>query len=386
MSPTLQTIFILGFSAYSLAHKLPAYIRYAAWCIMNCRTATLGGHVEACPEGHFLRNHYNSCKHRVCPLCAYIQVQKWLFKQKARLLACNHYHLIFTMAHELNDLWRYNPVFMTNIVFQCARDTIFELLKDERYLGALPGVIASLHTWSKTLLLHPHIHCLVTGGGLREGKWVPLKRDYLFPFAVARDLFRGKVLGALLRAYQNGKLVLPPKISPRDFRKLINKLWHKKWNVKVCEKYAHGKGVLTYLARYLRGGPIANSRIAKVENGQVTFNIGREKKELMTLPISEFIDRFIQHIPKPSAIYVRSYGLYASGNKKDLAKCQEVVGVCGQEEPLPNSWQDILESYVAGTGNNQERPWECPICGKRLVVKETIPATRSRRKVKQLIT
>ena len=163
---TLQTIFQDAFPAYEQTHPLPAHVRRAARAIMQCRTAALGGHVQACPDGHMARIWYNSCRHRACPQCAYLQTERWLALQQARLLACDHYHVIFTLPHELNPLWLANVPVMTTLLFQAVRDTLGTLLADPKYLGAQPGIIAALHTWSQTLVLHPHVHCLVTGGGL----------------------------------------------------------------------------------------------------------------------------------------------------------------------------------------------------------------------------
>ena len=192
VAATIQSIFESGYDGYEKRHRLPEFTRKAAHCIEVCRTAVLGGHKQSCPDGHFHRIWYNSCKHRICPQCAYLRVERWLVKQKARILKTDHFHVVFTIPDELRFLWQIwkNIPLMTSILFSCSRDTLMELLGDEKYLGARPGIISSLHTWSKTLLLHLHVHCLVTGGGLSElGKWIPVTKSYLFPFAVARDLF-----------------------------------------------------------------------------------------------------------------------------------------------------------------------------------------------------
>ena len=165
---TVQQILQRGFSAYEATHPLPYYVRKAAWALMACRTAALGGHVQACAQNHFQRIWYNSCRHRLCPQCAFIQVERWLAKQKARLLRSDHYHVIFTIPDELNPLWLANTKQMMTLLFSSAQKTLFELLRDPKYLGGTPGVIAALHTWGQTLVLHPHLHCLVTGGGITD--------------------------------------------------------------------------------------------------------------------------------------------------------------------------------------------------------------------------
>ena len=374
---TLQDIFQQGFAAYAQTHHLPAFIHKAASDIMRCRTAALGGHIQACPAGHFERNHYNSCRHRSCPQCAYIQVQKWLARQSARLLATDHYHVIFTMPHELNPLWRYNTKLLTDLLFTCASETITELLQDPKYLGARPGIIASLHTWSKTLILHPHVHCLVTGGGLHNGQWIKLRRDYLFPFAVASKLFKGKLLAQLSQALANGKLTVPDDMNAAALKKLLPRLWRKKWNVKIQDKYTHGQA-------YHLSGPLPARRPHRqpphrqLDNGQVTFHVGRDQRQLLTLPIAEFIARFVQHIPKPSTVLIRSYGLYASTCRTQLDTARQNLGQQPHHaQPAFQTWQDILAHSLSRLElATDQKPWLCPVCGQRLIARPLATSTR----------
>ena len=163
---TIQEIIKKHYSAFERKHRLPESVRKAAKALMECRTAALGGHVQACPEGHYHRQWYNSCRNRVCPQCNWLQIEQWLRKQSERLLKCGHYHMIFTIPHELNVLWLWNRKVVTNILFRAVRDTLFEFFLDEKHIGGKPGIIATLHTWSQTLIDHPHIHCLITEGGL----------------------------------------------------------------------------------------------------------------------------------------------------------------------------------------------------------------------------
>ena len=145
--------------------------------IGDCRTAALGGHVKACRCGHLQKVWYNSCKHRSCPQCAFLEIEKWLYRQKQRLLNCDHYHVVFTVPAELNDIWGLNRKQFANLLFTSVRDSLLKLLADPKYLGARPGLIMALHTWGKTLIVHPHIHCLVTGGGLTtEGEWKTVRK------------------------------------------------------------------------------------------------------------------------------------------------------------------------------------------------------------------
>ena len=371
VNPTIQSILLIGYAAYEKMHLLPDFVREAAHCLMVCRTAVLGGHTQACPDGHYQRIWYNSCKHRMCPQCAYLQVQKWLAKQKTRILRCDHFHVIFTIPEQLRFLWHFNTKLMTQLLFTCSRDALFELLGDEQYMGAKPGIIASLHTWTKTLLVHPHIHCLVTGCGLSpSGELRSAVKDFLLPYDLIKDTFRKHVRKAILKALNRGELVLPDGMRAQQVENLMNKLGRKKWNVRICEKYPHGYGVLTYLARYLKGGPISNNRIIEVTDNLVTFNYGRKRRELMTLPINEFIQRLLKHIPLKNAILVRSYGLYSPNKKDDLEKCRKFSGQESIEEPEKIEWQDCFKD-----SDDHHHPELCPTCGKRLVITSLLKPT-----------
>ena len=166
---TTQEILKAGIKEYKKTHSLPYYKQKAIQALIKCRTAALGGHIQKCPAGCVKRIWYNSCKHckhRFCPLCSFIQITRWLVKQKARLLNCDYYHAIFTIPHELNIIFQYNEALLTTLMFSAVKKILFDLLADPAHLGAKPGIIATFQTWSQTLILHPRIHCLITGGGL----------------------------------------------------------------------------------------------------------------------------------------------------------------------------------------------------------------------------
>jgi len=377
---TLQTIFQDAFPAYERTHLLPTHVRRAARAIMQCRTAALGGHVQACPDGHMSRVWYNSCRHRACPQCAYLQTERWLAFQQARLLACDHYHVIFTLPHDLNPLWLANVPVMTTLLFQAVRDTLCTLLADPKYLGAQPGILAALHTWSQTLVLHPHVHCLVTGGGWTpEGHWKAIHNGFLLPARVVMAVFRGKMVAAIRQAWAYGTVVLPEPLRPQQWLNLLNRLGHPtktKWNVRIMERYRHGAGVVTYLARYLRGGPIKNARLVAYDGACVTFTYrarheeaeaGSASPQRMTLPVADFLQRWLLHIPVPQTRVVRSYGLYHSTQVKALAICRTALGQPLVETPVPLTWQTVCA--VRG----EAHPERCPTCGQRLVCTGVIP-------------
>jgi Putative transposase/Transposase zinc-binding domain len=370
MGITLQGIFREHFPEYVRTHRLPLHVHKAAQAIMQCRTAALGGHVQACPEGHVERVWYNSCKHRACPQCAHLQVDRWLEEQRARLLDCDHYHVVFTLPSELHGLWQSNPRGMADLLFASARDTLFELLDDERYLGAVPGVIATLHTWGRTLCLHPHVHCLVTGGGWRDGQWRAVSNGYLLPVRVVKAVFRGKLLDAIRQAVRQGRLALPEAMSVPQVERLLNRLGRKSWNVRIEQRYAHGRGVVSYLARYLKGGPLGNHRLLAGEEDGVTFRYTDHRDGVgkqMRLSPEVFLARLLQHVPEPGMHGVRYFGLYGQTKRETLARCRERLGQPPVEKPVFLTWQAYLER------RGHEAATRCAMCGAPLVALAPFP-------------
>jgi hypothetical protein len=377
---TLQTIFQDAFPAYEQRHALPAHVRCAAHAIIRCRTAALGGHIQACPDGHVSRVWYNSCRHRSCPQCAYLQTERWLARQRARLLACDHYHVIFTLPHELNPLWLANVPVMTTLLFQAVRDTLGTLLADLQYLGAQPGILAALHTWSQTLVLHPHVHCLVTGGGLTpDGHWKAVHNGFLLPARVVMAVFRGKMVAAIRQTFARGALALPEPMRAQQLLNLLNRLGHPtqtKWNVRIMERYAHGVGVVTYLARYLRGGPLKNARLVAWDGDHVTFTYRPRQEEAdgarpglpqLTLPVADFLQRWLLHVPVPQTRVVRCYGLYHQTHTEALAQCRAHLGQPPVAMPVPLVWQTLCAQ------RGDMHPERCPTCGQLLVCTGVLP-------------
>jgi hypothetical protein len=377
---TLQRILQDAFPAYEQTHPLPAHVRKAAHALMQCRTAALGGHIQACPDSHVAGVWYNSCRHRSCPQCAFLQTERWLRLQQARLLACDHYHVIFTLPHDLNPLWLANVQVMTTLLFQAVRDTLCTLLADPKYLGAQPGILAALHTWSQTLVLHPHVHCLVTGGGLTPmGQWVAVRNGFLLPARVVMAVFRGKLLAAIRQALAREELRLPEGIRPQQMLNLLMRLGHPrktKWNVHIMERYRHGAGVVTYLARYLRGGPIKNARLVACHGDRVTCTCrarhdaadgDRPAARRLTLSVADFLQRWLLHVPVPQTRVVRCYGLYHPTHASALAVCRTALGQPPVEAPAGLDWQTVC-SQAGDT-----YPKRCPTCGQVLVCTGIIP-------------
>lgn len=312
MAPTIGGLFRRYFPAYAQAHRLPLHQHRAASLLARCGRSELGGHLERCACARSERIVWHSCKHRLCPRCARKVRDAWLTQESARLLPCAHHHLVFTFPHELLDWWRFNRAPMTDALFRAAAATLAELLADPRYLGATPGLLLALHTWSRSLALHPHIHALVTDGGLDGEQWRSPRRSHFLPARVVKALFRGKLLAALKAMLGDGSLHLPPDCSPEKARSLINRLGRIKWHVWLCERYAHGQGVLAYLARYLRGGPLHDTQLVSASNARVVIRYRAHGAPATTLALDPlaWLRRYLEHAPVTGQHSLRRYGLY----------------------------------------------------------------------------
>lgn len=350
----------------------------AANRILACRTSALGGHVIRCPNGHQQRIAYNSCRHRCCPQCALLAREHWLDGWTNRLLDCPHHHVVFTVPHELNSLWRFNRKRFADALFTAATDALKKLLADPKYLGGTPGMLAALHTWSQTLATHVHLHVLVTAGGLDpDQRWRPAVKSCLLPRKVLMIIFRGKLRSELLAALQRGQLQPPPDQTPAQLRGLLNKLGRVVWNVKLLERYDHGIGVITYLARYLKGGPIAPSRFISVSAESIRFRCrgnsrsGEGSSGQCRLSAAEFLTRLLNHVPPHGMQTVRGYGLYAGGQRKRLNVARELKGQSSlSDQPRqPLRWQDLCERLGVPEATR------CQLCRAPL---ELVPLHRSR--------
>ena len=370
MECTLRGIVQAHFEAYARRHRVPAYVHRAAYWIARCRTAELGGHLRRCPEGHVERAFYNSCHQRVCPQCQGLATERWLERQRARLLGCAHHHLIFTIPHELNALWCWNRAPMAKLLFGAVRETLMELLSDPRYLGAQPAFLAALHTWGRSLSLHPHVHVLAADGGLSaDGAWVKPRRSHFLPARVLMLLFLGKLLAALREAIERRGLRLPADTSPERLRSLLNRLGRKKWNVHIRARYAHGAGVAAYLARYLKGGPLKNTQLLPADDGGVRFRYQPHRDEddpssdpvVMRLTPDAFLARYLAHLPQPGLQTVRGYGLYGQRAGARLDRARAALGQPPVIEPAPLAVEDFLARF-----NRTPAAESCARCGARL--------------------
>ena len=353
MKRGLQKIFQNGFADYKTRNGVSIDQYSAAQAIMQCANEELGYEEWVCHEDGYVERLNHSCRHRSCPRCNNGLTHDWLERTKERLLNCDHYHVIISLPHELNELWKHNRRWCSDRLFSASVEALRELLSDEKYLGADVGIIAALHTWGRTLSFHPHVHLLVTGGGINSaGQWKEPKRDFLLPVGVMRAKFRGKWLSCLNRAYAKGEIDLPTHWDERKWQATLCQVAKKKWNVRIQGAYRDGKGVSNYLSRYVRGGPIKDTQIIKASDEKVIFRYldHRDSKgKIMTLKPHEFIGRVLSHVPEKGRHVVRYYGLYTPGAVKKRSIVRESLGM--KEE----------RRY-----QRKAMPRQCPHCGAKL--------------------
>jgi len=381
--PELADIFRIYGQAYRERYALSLPMLKAMQAIESCRTAALGGHVEECDECGHIRISYNSCRNRHCPKCGGLAKEKWLAERKRDLLPVSYYHVVFTIPADLNRLALVNQQAVYNILFRAASETLLELGKDPRHLGAEIGFIAVLHTWGQNLMDHPHLHCIVPGGGIQRntGHWISSRKGFFIPVRVLSRLFRGKFLDYLKRAYYAGELKFEGKIShftrPKVFHNLLDGLYLKEWITYCKRSFAGPQDVLAYLGNYTHKVAISNHRIMGLENGKVTFRWrdyrDRNQNKLMCLEVFEFIRRFFLHILPPGFVRIRYYGIMSNRNRnKKLKQCKEILIVFPTEDLEKRSmdWKEVLLEL---TGFDLSR---CPQCRKgHMVVKEILPPT-----------
>jgi hypothetical protein len=290
-------------------------------------------------------------------------------RQRARLIACAHHHLIFTIPHELNALWCWNRALLAKLLFGCVREVLFELLADPKYLGATPAFISALHTWGRSLSLHPHLHVLIADGGLKDGRWLKPRRSHFLPARVVMLVFRGKLLAALARALERGELRVPADLSRERARSLFNRLGRKKWNVHIRARYAHGAGVAAYLARYLKGGPLKNAQLTAVTDEHIAFRYRPHRDEddagqhtlVMTLAPQAFLARYLAHVPVPRLQTIRGYGLYGQRQAAALDQARACLGQAPVEDPEPIGAPQFTARFAHSDSSGR-----CPTCGALL--------------------
>lgn len=366
MELSVRAILQRHLPAFLQRHRLPRFRRDAAYALASCKTAARGAHVRRCPAGHVEGVWYNSCRHRSCPQCGLLDATRWLHSRLRSLLPCAHHHLVFTLPSDLDELWRFNTKRLTELLFETVQWSLQRMLEDPRYLAAKPGVLAVLHTWGRTLALHPHLHCLVTAGGLdAQGSWCLPKRTILVPCRPLGELFRARFLHRLECLLRRGKLALPPDKRTVDALFVLARAARKKWTPRVQHRYDHGDGVVHYLARYVRGGPFRNASLVGASDDTVTFRYdnwrhrddrGRPTPDVLELSLDDFLLRLLTHVPQPHTRTVRGWGLYAHTQRQQLEIAR------GQ---LPSHQPTSAPTLGPQTWG---RSLHCPTCHRRLEV------------------
>jgi hypothetical protein len=317
----IGTLFRRHGEAYRKTHALGAMERRALRDISVCRTGALGGHRDVCGQCGHERPVYNSCRNRHCPKCQALRQARWVAARMQRALPVRHFHVVFTLPAELRPLVREHEVALLDLLFAAASETIIELGRDPKRLGALCGVTGVVHTWGRNLSFHPHLHCIVTGGGLSpDGTWVDSAEKYLLPVKVLGSMFRGKFLAGLARLFTDGKLAPGARATglavtlaqPAAFAHLKDALYKKNWNVYAKAPFGNPGALFRYLGLYTHRVAISNHRLLHIDDDQIVFRT--RDKQVCRLPPLEFMRRLLQHVLPRGFVKIRHFGLLAAGN------------------------------------------------------------------------
>jgi len=349
----LQNIF-LAYSSQLAKQKRPLKDIKAIAAISRCRTEALGTGYYTCQNDHEVVAQHHSCRNRSCYLCASKSRLQWIESQRSRLFNAPHFHVVFTLPHEYLSLWRYNQALFTRIIFRASKETLLTLMSDEQYHGVTPGILMALHTWGRQLSLHPHTHCLVTAGGLtKQGQWQETG-EYLLPIHVLKKLYRGKTQAFIQEAFDLEELVLPPDMTQRQFQLLHKAVYKKTWSARIEERYNHGRGVMLYLARYLKGGPFHPAQLRHCNANEIEFQYldhrDKRKKRLSLTPI-EFLNRLLVHVPQTGVHTIRYYGLYASSSKTKREECKNQLGDLSEEEFTTGTKETAVLGFCGQCGD-----------------------------------
>ncbi len=352
--------------------------------LSSCKTGALGSHFRQCDQCSHVDKAYNSCRNRHCPNCQHKDREEWLNKRMQELLPVGYYHFVFTVPHQLNQLIGQNKKQVYDILFKAASQTVLELSRDTKHLGAETGLITVLHTWGQNMREHPHLHCIMPAGGLSFDKthWVHTRnsKDFFIHYKVLSKKFRGKFLDLLKTAYNKGELSFKGKLqsigAKKKFMALHNTLYKKQWVVNIQKPFAHAEKVLEYLSRYVFRIAISDRRIVKVENGVVHFmvkdysrnGIFRKQK----LDIDEFIRRFLLHILPEGFFKVRYYGIFANTcRKNNIARVKQLLTTEKEEqgkediEDGKQVWENQDTIWIKIMGDiKQHLKLNCPVCKK----------------------
>ena len=351
---TIQDIFITFGDEYIKKHNL-SFDQWKVFnAIRNCGTKNLGYHIctcEDCGEKYF---GFNSCRNRHCPMCQNYVREKWIQKESSYLLDSTYFHIVTTVPYELNEIFLYNQKICYNILFKATSESILELCDDPKWLSAKVGITSILHTWGQTLEFHPHIHSIVTGGGIKNNQWISCDKNYLFKVQVLGSLFKGKFLYYLKHEFNNLTLNNGLK-NMKSFNKFLEPLYNKTWITYIEPPKGKAENVVEYVGRYAFRVAISNKRIKNVENGLVTFEYkdykDNSKIKEMTITAEEFIRRFLLHVLPNRFTKIKHYGILSNKNKKNNIKlCRLLIS-------------KILSHKFISTISRKLNQFKCKKCG-----------------------
>ncbi len=351
--------------------------RQAFRAIQNCRTAALGGHLDACPQCGFQAISYNSCRNRHCPKCQAQARQRWLAAREQELLPTSYFHVVFTVPHELNLLALDNPRQFYDLLFTATAATLLEIAADPKHLGAEIGILSILHTWGQNLLAHPHIHCVIPAGGISpdHSRWVqPRYPGFFLPVKVLSRVFRGKFIAGLKRLYRRKQLrCAGPSAALADdkqFRELLRRLHLQDWVVYAKPAFGGPRQVLRYLGRYTHRVAISNHRLLSFDGERVTFRwkdyAHGSKTRQMTLAAREFLRRFFLHVLPKGFVRIRHFGFL--GNRFRAARVQLGRQLLANA-PLPPTPAQVPHTDAA--------IWHCPHCGTVMILIQRFTSEQS---------
>jgi hypothetical protein len=366
-------IFRTAGSAYRAAHAghLSLHQLKVMSAIEHCRTAALGGHVEACTDCGHRRVAYNSCRNRHCPRCQGAAARAWLAEREADLLPVGYFHVVFTLPAEVADIAYQNKAALYGLLFHAASETMMTIAADPRHLGARIGITAVLHTWGSAMTHHPHIHMIVPGGGLSPdgSRWISSRPAFLLPVRVLGKLFRHLFLTRLMAFRDTERLgffcSLAHLTDRRAFLRHLAPVRKKRWVVYAKPPFAGPEAVLAYLSRYTHRVAISNSRLLRFDDTGVTFRFkdyrrtGADRQQVMTLAADEFIRRFLLHVLPKGFHRIRHYGLLAGATRK--AHLDHVRDLLGVAPRVDDEATVELDTIIP----------PCPCCGGRMVIIET---------------
>ncbi|HSR79401.1 MAG TPA: IS91 family transposase [Hyphomicrobiaceae bacterium] len=362
--------------------------------IETCRTAALGGYVARCENTQCAHTviAYCSCRNRHCPKCQGSQAITWMEKRKAELLEVPYFHLVFTLPAEIGAIAYQNKAEIYALLFKASSETMLTIAADPKHLGATIGITAVLHTWGSAMTHHPHVHMIVTGGGISHdgSRWIPSRPDYLVPVEVLSALFRGRMLGMLLEAHAANRLQFfgdyEHLADTTAFRSYLGPLWKTDWFVYAKRPFAGPEQVLAYLSRYTHRVAISNGRLISADASAVAFKYkdyrieGPDRYKTMTLEPGEFIRRFLMHVLPKGFHRIRHYGLLANGGTtraEKLARARQLIAAAPQIAPPTKSPHD--DGTCEDTTLSEKLDHPCPHCGSRMVIIETFePGRRPR--------